>query len=70
MFQICSREVQAFEGKKLAESWGATFMEASARENQVLSVKARLGGMASSVLLTRCLVVGMVSERCVCRRSG
>lgn len=30
------REVQAVEGKKLAESWGATFMESSARDNQVL----------------------------------
>ncbi|XP_051015390.1 GTPase RhebL1 isoform X1 [Acomys russatus] len=29
------REVQAWEGKKLAESWGATFMESSARENQL-----------------------------------
>ncbi|XP_030879567.1 GTPase RhebL1 isoform X1 [Leptonychotes weddellii] len=29
------REVQAVEGKKLAESWGATFMESSARENQL-----------------------------------
>ncbi|XP_066221873.1 GTPase RhebL1 isoform X2 [Saccopteryx leptura] len=29
------REVQAIEGKKLAESWGATFMESSARENQL-----------------------------------
>nr|XP_038935286.1 GTPase RhebL1 isoform X2 [Rattus norvegicus] len=28
------REVQAVEGKKLAESWGATFMESSARDNQ------------------------------------
>uniref|UniRef100_A0A8C0W7F6 GTPase RhebL1 n=1 Tax=Castor canadensis TaxID=51338 RepID=A0A8C0W7F6_CASCN len=30
-----NREVQAIEGKKLAESWGATFMESSARENQL-----------------------------------
>ncbi|XP_076768174.1 GTPase RhebL1 isoform X3 [Arvicanthis niloticus] len=29
------REVQAVEGKKLAESWGATFMESSARDNQL-----------------------------------
>nr|XP_042120965.1 GTPase RhebL1 isoform X3 [Peromyscus maniculatus bairdii] len=29
------KEVQAIEGKKLAESWGATFMESSARENQL-----------------------------------
>lgn len=29
--------MQAVEGKKLAESWGATFMESSARENQVRS---------------------------------
>ncbi|XP_052603473.1 GTPase RhebL1 isoform X3 [Peromyscus californicus insignis] len=29
------REVQAVDGKKLAESWGATFMESSARENQL-----------------------------------
>lgn len=29
------REVQAIEGKKLAESWGATFVESSARENQL-----------------------------------
>nr|XP_048300611.1 GTPase RhebL1 isoform X2 [Myodes glareolus] len=30
-----TREVQAIEGKKLAESWGATFVESSARENQL-----------------------------------
>uniref|UniRef100_A0ABK0M612 RHEB like 1 n=1 Tax=Rattus norvegicus TaxID=10116 RepID=A0ABK0M612_RAT len=30
------REVQAVEGKKLAESWGATFMESSARDNQLI----------------------------------
>lgn len=29
------REVHAVQGKKLAESWGATFMESSARENQL-----------------------------------
>ncbi|XP_003475861.3 GTPase RhebL1 isoform X1 [Cavia porcellus] len=29
------REVQAVQGKKLAESWGATFMESSAREHQL-----------------------------------
>ncbi|KAF4010285.1 GTPase RhebL1 isoform X2 [Muntiacus reevesi] len=29
------REVQAVEGKKLAASWGATFMESSARNNQL-----------------------------------
>ncbi|XP_029325854.1 GTPase RhebL1 isoform X1 [Mus caroli] len=29
------REVQAVEGKKLAESWGAMFMESSARDNQL-----------------------------------
>ncbi|XP_040609799.1 GTPase RhebL1 isoform X3 [Mesocricetus auratus] len=29
------REVQAIQGKKLAESWGATFVESSARENQL-----------------------------------
>ncbi|XP_030691053.1 GTPase RhebL1 isoform X2 [Globicephala melas] len=29
------REVQAVEGKKLAESWGATFMESSARDKQL-----------------------------------
>ncbi|XP_038935287.2 GTPase RhebL1 isoform X3 [Rattus norvegicus] len=33
------REVQAVEGKKLAESWGATFMESSARDNQVLVIQ-------------------------------
>lgn len=30
-----TREVQAIQGKKLAESWGATFVESSARENQL-----------------------------------
>ncbi|XP_029325856.1 GTPase RhebL1 isoform X3 [Mus caroli] len=30
-----TREVQAVEGKKLAESWGAMFMESSARDNQL-----------------------------------
>lgn len=35
---VVSREVQAVEGKKLAESWGATFLESSARENQVLGL--------------------------------
>ncbi|XP_007528604.1 GTPase RhebL1 [Erinaceus europaeus] len=29
------REVQAVEGKKLAESWGAIYMESSARKNQM-----------------------------------
>ncbi|XP_021098679.1 GTPase RhebL1 isoform X2 [Heterocephalus glaber] len=29
------REVHEVQGKKLAESWGATFMESSARENQL-----------------------------------
>ncbi|NWH70791.1 REBL1 GTPase, partial [Piaya cayana] len=30
-----SREVRTDEGKKLAESWGAVFLESSAKENQV-----------------------------------
>ncbi|XP_006884860.1 PREDICTED: GTPase RhebL1-like [Elephantulus edwardii] len=30
-----AREAQTVEGKKLAESWGATFMESSAPENQL-----------------------------------
>ncbi|XP_049675532.1 GTPase RhebL1 isoform X1 [Accipiter gentilis] len=30
-----SREVKTDEGKKLAESWGAIFLESSAKENQV-----------------------------------
>ncbi|XP_012874222.1 PREDICTED: GTPase RhebL1 [Dipodomys ordii] len=29
------REVKTAEGKKLAKSWGATFMESSAKENQL-----------------------------------
>ncbi|XP_049675534.1 GTPase RhebL1 isoform X2 [Accipiter gentilis] len=32
-----SREVKTDEGKKLAESWGAIFLESSAKENQVWS---------------------------------
>ncbi|KAK2516400.1 hypothetical protein Q9233_013691 [Columba guinea] len=30
-----SREVKTDEGKKLAESWGAIFLESSAKESQV-----------------------------------
>lgn len=32
---VSSREVKTDEGKKLAESWGAIFLESSAKENQV-----------------------------------
>lgn len=53
--------MQAVEGKKVAQSWGATFMESSARDNQVLNVKIRLGGKASPIFLTRCLAVGIGS---------
>lgn len=43
--------MQAVEGKKLAESWGATFMESSARETQVLGLKTRkVVGVAVSSL--------------------
>uniref|UniRef100_A0A8I3PBS2 GTPase RhebL1 n=3 Tax=Canis lupus TaxID=9612 RepID=A0A8I3PBS2_CANLF len=56
------REVQAVEGKKLAESWGATFMESSARENQVLGLKIRGKIRVVVFFLWHCLVVGMVGE--------
>lgn len=46
-----SREVQAVEGKKLAESWGAMFMESSARDNQVLNLKIGPRGKANRVFL-------------------
>lgn len=45
---LACREVQAIEGKKLAESWGATFMESSARENQVLGLKIWNGWVGST----------------------
>lgn len=32
----CFRVIQAEEGKKLADSWGAAFMESSAKENEVI----------------------------------
>ncbi|KAF1576717.1 GTPase RhebL1, partial [Eudyptes moseleyi] len=32
---VSSREVKTDEGKKLAESWGAIFLESSAKESQV-----------------------------------
>ncbi|KAB1269818.1 GTPase RhebL1 [Camelus dromedarius] len=53
------REVQAVEGKKLAESWGATFMESSARENQVLSLKIR---KAVGVALTQGIFIKIIHE--------
>ncbi|XP_008702759.1 GTPase RhebL1 isoform X1 [Ursus maritimus] len=51
------REVQAVEGKKLAESWGATFMESSARENQVLGLKIR-----GKIRLTRGIFTKVIQE--------
>lgn len=54
--------MQAVEGKKLAESWGATFMESSARENQVLGLKIRGKIRVVVFFLWHCLVVGMVGE--------
>lgn len=30
------RVIKAEEGKKLADSWGAAFMESSAKENEVM----------------------------------
>lgn len=32
---IFPRVIKAEEGKKLADSWGAAFMESSAKENEV-----------------------------------
>lgn len=32
------RVIKPEEGKKLADSWGAAFMESSAKENQVIIV--------------------------------
>lgn len=55
-----SREVQAVEGKKLAETWGAMFMESSAQDNQVLNVKIALIGKANRVFLHSCLPQGWV----------
>ncbi|MBW00215.1 GTPase RhebL1, partial [Eschrichtius robustus] len=54
------REVQAVEGKKLAESWGATFMESSARDKQVLGLKIRK--VVGVAVLWHCLVVGMLTQ--------
>ncbi|XP_047599481.1 GTPase RhebL1 isoform X1 [Lutra lutra] len=51
------REVQAVEGKKLAESWGATFMESSARENQVLGLK-----IMGKIRLTRGIFTKVIQE--------
>ncbi|KAK7801890.1 hypothetical protein U0070_013494 [Myodes glareolus] len=56
------REVQAIEGKKLAESWGATFVESSARENQVPHLKTNLVTWLTVSFLTHCLVVGMLTQ--------
>lgn len=61
--------MQAIEGKKLAESWGATFVESSARENQVPNLKTSLVTQLTVSFLTHCLVVGMVREWCVCLRA-
>lgn len=33
---IFFRVIQPEEGKKLADSWGAAFMESSAKENEVI----------------------------------
>uniref|UniRef100_A0A8C0GM00 RHEB like 1 n=1 Tax=Chelonoidis abingdonii TaxID=106734 RepID=A0A8C0GM00_CHEAB len=33
--RVSSREVKTDEGKKLADSWGAVFLESSAKENQM-----------------------------------
>ncbi|XP_012904596.1 GTPase RhebL1 isoform X1 [Mustela nigripes] len=51
------REVQAVEGKKLAESWGATFMESSARENQVFGLK-----IMGKIRLTRGIFTKVIQE--------
>ncbi|XP_064447402.1 GTPase RhebL1 isoform X1 [Mirounga angustirostris] len=64
------REVQAVEGKKLAESWGATFMESSARENQVLDLKIRGTIRVAVFFLWHCLVVRMVGEWGIHLRAG
>lgn len=58
--KFVSREVQAVEGKKLAESWGATFMESSARENQVIGLRIRKMMGVAVFFLWHCLVLGMV----------
>ncbi|XP_011903809.1 PREDICTED: GTPase RhebL1 isoform X1 [Cercocebus atys] len=63
------REVQAVEGKKLAESWGATFMESSARENQVLGPKTRRVVVVAVFSLLYCLV-GMLQEWSFHPRAG
>ncbi|NIG59517.1 GTPase RhebL1 isoform X1 [Pontoporia blainvillei] len=54
------REVQAVEGKRLAESWGATFMESSARDKQVLGLKIRK--VVAVAVLRHCLVVEMLTQ--------
>ncbi|XP_036886910.1 GTPase RhebL1 isoform X1 [Sturnira hondurensis] len=64
------REVQAIEGKKLAESWGATFMESSARESQVLGLKIREVVGLAVFSLWNCLVLGMVEEWGIHFRTG
>lgn len=33
---LCCRVIKPEEGKKLADSWGAAFMESSAKENEVM----------------------------------
>lgn len=35
MYQFVPRVIKPEEGKKLADSWGAAFMESSAKENEV-----------------------------------
>lgn len=36
-----SRVIKPEEGKKLADSWGAAFMESSAKENEVMNTRFR-----------------------------
>lgn len=40
---VFSREVRTDEGKKLAESWGAIFLESSAKESQVWGAEPTRG---------------------------
>ena len=62
--------MQAIEGKKLAESWGASFMESSARESQVLGLKIREMVGLAVFFLWNCLVLGMVEEWSIHLRTG
>lgn len=46
IFFLVARVIKQEEGKKLADSWGAAFMESSAKENEVM-MRAPFGSLRS-----------------------